>query len=183
MKKIILDTTNPISLTVTNDTYNYFFKNEDVLDEDSLNEIAEIVTTFENGFELNEKVNPIFDSNNGTVKIEIFIYKDENEQPQQQKEEPCLDINNSQWDGYYNSGGLFPWLFCFKVISKEKVKTLLLNKAFKRRIETCNGEIVLINSNPWIKYKLKETLENYSLVPIKSKRMTILNPKCLNNII
>ena len=29
MKKIILDTTNPISLTVTNDTYNYFFKNED----------------------------------------------------------------------------------------------------------------------------------------------------------
>lgn len=180
MKKIILDTTNPISLTVTNDTYNYFFKNEDVLDEDSLNEIAEIVTTFENGFELNEKVNPVFDSNKGTVKIEIFIYKEENEQEQ---EEPDLEIDNSQWDGFYNCGGLFPWLFYFKIISKEKVKILQINKAFKKRIDGCDGEIVFINSYPWIKYKIKETFSSHSLLPIKSKRMTILNPKCLDNII
>lgn len=170
--KLKLDTDNPVTLKFSNDAYYYFFEGEDPLDENSLDEIAEISATFEFGFEPDESKPPIIDTNNGTVEITIIPYiRDLSQGPELDN----LEFNELEWDGVHNDGGIFPWLFYFKFIGTNKVLIAQINMHFNKRLNDCQGECIWLNGKPWIKYKTKESYKGYSYMPICSPRTTILD--------
>lgn len=177
--KLILDTSNPVILRMSNDAYYYFFEGEDPIDESSLDEIAEISASFEHGFEPDESKPINTDSSDGSIEVTIFPYiEDVPKQKPSQSESSDLDtleFDESQWDGVHNDGSIFPWLFYFKFIGENTVKIAQLNMHFNKRLNDCIGEIVWLNNKPWIKYKTKEEHKGYSFMPIMSPRTTILD--------
>lgn len=170
--KLKLDVNNPITLKMSNDAYYYFFEGEDPLDDNSLDEIAEISATFEFGFEPDENKSPIIDTKNGTAEVILIPYIENIEEKQ---ELDSLEFDETEWDGVHNDGGIFPWLFYFKFIGENTVKIAQLNMHFNKRLNDCIGEVVWLNSKPWIRYKTKEEHKGYSLMPIMSPRTTILD--------
>lgn len=179
--KLMLDTNNPITLTISNDAYYYFFEGEDPLDESSLDEIAEISASFENGFEPDENEPPMINVSNGTVTITLIPYAEQcielKKEQSASAEQDMLEFDESLWDGVINEGGLFPWMFYFKFIGKNRVKIAQINIHFSKRLNDCEGDITWINNKPWIKYKTKPEHKGYSLMPMRTPRTTIFDNK------
>lgn len=168
--KLILDVNNPVTIRLSNDAYYYFFEGEDPLDENSLDEIAEISAMFEFGFEPDENKLPKINTSNGTVEVTIIPYIEDLKQ-----EQNTLEFDESIWDGVYKDSAIFPWMFYFKFICLNKVKIAQINMHFNKRLNDCEGECVWLNKKPWIKYKTEESHKGYSYIPILSPRTIILD--------
>lgn len=181
-KKLTLDKVNKMTVKLSNDAYYYFFEGEEPLDDNSWDEIAEISATFENGFEQDESVPTNVDTKTGQYEVTIIPYIELVEE-QRPKQLETIQFDESLWDGCFNAGGLFPWLFYFKFISSNHVKIAQINKHFNERLDDCEGDVTWIDSKPWIKYKTKPSHKGYSLMPIWSKRCEIFDNESIQEFL